>query len=313
MVKQASLPKKCRFAIKRLAKKVGLFQTLRSISREKYTEKFSASLLYGLLSSIAVNFFFEPGNVYASGVTGLAQVLSALSQRTLGVNIPVAAIFYAINLPLLVLAWRTIGQKFTIFTFITVTMSSLFIQFMPQITLTTDPLVNAIFGGLVMGTGIGYGLKSNISSGGTDIISLTIRRKTGRDVGRISLIVNGVIMVFAGLLFGWQYALYSMVTIFVSSRVTDAIYTKQKKMQATIVTSHPDRVIKMIHQKLHRGVTSINDAQGTYEGSKKAVLITIITRAEFYEFKYRMKKADPNAFVSVAENVQIIGRFVDVD
>lgn len=313
MVRQATRRKKLKFLISRWAKKVGLLKTLRSISREKYAERISASLLYGLLSSIAVNFFFQPGKVYSSGVTGLAQVLSAVAERTLGWDLPVAVVFYAINVPLLVLAWRTIGQKFTIFTFITVTMSSLFIQFMPQVTLTTDPLVNAIFGGLVMGTGIGYGLKSNISSGGTDIISLTIQRKTGRQVGRISMVVNLIIMMFAGLMFGWQYALYSMVTIFVSSRVTDAVFTKQKKMQAMIVTDKPDQVIKMIHKKLHRGVTCINDAQGTYEGSKKAVLITIITRAEFHEFKYRMKQTDPAAFVSVAENVQIIGRFVDAD
>ncbi|MDS8157588.1 YitT family protein, partial [Streptococcus pneumoniae] len=96
------------------------------------------------------------------------------------------------------------------------------------------------------------GLKSRISSGGTDIVSLTIRKKTGRDVGNISLIVNGIIMVFAGILFGWKYALYSMVTIFVSSRVTDAIFTKQKKMQAMIVTSNPDPVVRMIQKKLHR-------------------------------------------------------------
>lgn len=313
MVRKAPFSKKVKFQINRLAKRYGLLKTLRSISKEKYAEKISASLFYGLMSSIAVNFFFQPGKVYSSGVTGLAQVVVALVERSTSLDLPVAAVFYAINLPLLILAWYTIGHKFTIFTFITVSMSSLFIQFMPQVTLTTDPLVNAIFGGLVMGTGIGYGLKSNISSGGTDIISLTIRRKTGRQVGKISLMVNALIMSVAGLLFGWQYALYSMATIFVSSRVTDAIYTKQKKMQAMIVTDKPDKVIKMVHKKLHRGVTSINDAQGTYQGDKKAVLITIITRAEFNEFKDRMKKTDPQAFVSVAENVQIIGRFVDLD
>lgn len=313
MVRKATLPAKIRFFTNRLAKKIGILKTLKSISKEKYAEKISASLLYGLLSSIAVNFFFQPGKVYSSGVTGLAQVLAAVAERTLGWEIPVAAVFYTINLPLLMLAWRTIGQKFTIFTFITVTMSSLFIQLMPQVTLTPDPLVNAIFGGLVMGAGIGYGLKSNISSGGTDIISLTIRKKTGREVGRISLVVNAIIMVFAGILFDWRYALYSMVTIFVSSRVTDAVFTKQKKMQAMIVTDKPNQVIKMIHQKLHRGVTLINDAQGTYQGSKKAVLMTIITRAEFHEFKSRMMKTDPAAFISIAENVQIIGRFADPD
>lgn len=310
---KAPLHKHVKFVAKKSAKKMGVLQAVRSISREKYTEKVSASLLYGLLSSIAVNFFFQPGPVYSSGATGLAQVLSALSVRTLGFEIPVSLTFYAINIPLLIMAWYKIGHKFTIFTFITVTMSSLFIQVMPHVTLTEDPLINAIFGGLVMGTGIGFGLKSRISSGGTDIVSLTIRKKTGRDVGNISLIVNGIIMVFAGILFGWKYALYSMVTIFVSSRVTDAIFTKQKKMQAMIVTSNPDPVVRMIQKKLHRGVTLINDAEGTYNHEKKAVLLAIITREEYTDFKHYMRKADPKAFVSIAENVHILGRFVDLD
>ena len=310
---KAPLHKYVKYIEKKSAKKMGVLQAARSISREKYTEKFSASVLYGFLSSIAVNFFFQPGHVYSSGSTGLAQMLSALSLRTLGFEIPVSLTFYAINIPLLILAWYKIGHKFTIFTFITVTMSSLFIQVMPHVTLTEDPLINAIFGGLVMGAGIGFGLKSRISSGGTDIVSLTIRKKTGRDVGNISLIVNGIIMIFAGILFGWKYALYSMVTIFISSRVTDAIFTKQKKMQAMIVTSNPDPVIRMIHKKLHRGVTMINDAEGTYNHEKKAVLLAIITREEYTDFKYYMRKADPKAFVSIAENVHVLGHFVDLD
>jgi uncharacterized membrane-anchored protein YitT (DUF2179 family) len=311
MTKKTTFIKKVKYGINKTAKKVGLLSTIRSISREKYAEKISASLFYGLLSSIAVNFFFEPGHVYSSGATGLAQVLSALSKHLIGFTLPVSLTFYAINAPLLVLAWYKIGRRFTIFTFITVTMSSFFIQIMPQVTLTTDPLINAIFGGLVMGTGIGYSLKSRISSGGTDIISLTLRKKTGRDVGSLSLMVNGAIMIFAGILFGWQYALYSMVTIFVSSRVTDVIFTKQKKMQATIVTARPEKVTRLIHKKLNRGVTAINDAEGTYNHERKAVLIAIITREEYNDFKHLMRKADPKAFVSIAENVHILGRFVD--
>ena len=149
------LHKHVKFVAKKSAKKIGVWQAIRSISREKYTEKVSASLLYGLLSSIAVNFFFQPGHVYSSGATGLAQVLSALSVRTLGFEIPVSWTFY--------------------------------------------------------------------------------------------------------------------------------------------------------------GVTMINDAEGTYNHEKKAVLLTIITREEYTDFKYYMRKADPKAFVSIAENVHILGRFVDLD
>ena len=312
-MKKIRFHKLFRYHVRRLAYNIKLLRVLKSISREKYDEKVSASLLYGFLSAIAVNFFFQPGHVYSSGATGLAQILSVLSQRFIGFTIPVSLTFYAINIPLMIVAWYQIGHKFTIFTFITVSMSSLFIQFVPVITLTNDPIMNALFGGVVMGTGIGFALRNNISSGGTDIVSLTIRKLTGKNVGSISFLVNGTIMLIAGLTFGWKYALYSMITIFVSSRVTDAVFTKQKRMQAMIVTSQPDAIIEKIHKKLHRGATIIHNAEGTYNHQEKAVLLTVITRAEFNEFKYIMKKADPQAFITISENVHIIGRFVETE
>ena len=263
------------------------------------------------MTAVAVNFFFQPGHVYSSGATGLSQILSALSHRLIGTTIPVSLAFYLINIPLMILAWYQIGHKFTVFTFITVSMSSFFIQIVPEVVLTKDPIINALFGGVVMGTGVGFALKNNISSGGTDIVSLTVRKRTGRNVGSISFMVNGVIMLIAGVTFGWTYALYSMITIFVSSRVTDAVFTKQKKMQAIIITSHPEKVIEKIHNRLHRGATMINGAEGTYNHQEKVVLITVITRAEYNEFKHIIRKSDPQAFVSVAENVHILGRFVE--
>ena len=312
-MKKTRFHKLFRYHVRRLAYNIKLLRVLKSISREKYDEKVSASLLYGFLSAIAVNFFFQPGHVYSSGATGLAQILSVLSQRFIGFTIPVSLTFYAINIPLMIVAWYQIGHKFTIFTFITVSMSSLFIQFVPVITLTNDPIMNALFGGVVMGTGIGFALRNNISSGGTDIVSLTIRKRIGKNVGSISFLVNGTIMLIAGLTFGWKYALYSMITIFVSSRVTDAVFTKQKRMQAMIVTSQPDAIIEKIHKKLHRGATIIHNAEGTYNHQEKVVLLTVITRAEFNEFKYIMKKADPQAFITISENVHIIGRFVETE
>ena len=312
-MKQTEQTKKWHYYLRRFAHRVKILRVLQGISKEKYDEKISASLVYGFLSAVAVNFFFQPGHVYSSGATGLAQIISSLSNYWFNFHIPISVAFYCINIPLMILAWRQIGHKFTIFTFITVSMSSLFIQFVPVVVLTEDPIINALFGGVVMGLGIGFALRHNISSGGTDIVSLTIRKKTGRNVGSISFLVNGTIMLIAGLTFGWKYALYSMITIFVSSRVTDAVFTKQKRMQAMIVTSNPDAVIEKIHNKLHRGATMIHDAEGTYNHQRKAVLITVITRAEFNDFKHIMKQVDPTAFVSVSENVHILGRFVEVE
>ncbi|MGT2712360.1 YitT family protein [Streptococcus oriscaviae] len=305
--------RKLRIQFIRKARKNKFWSVISSISKEKYAERISGSIIYGLLSSIAVNFFFRPGKVYSSGVTGLAQIVSALAETYAQLDVPIALVYYGLNIPLLIVAWYKIGNKFTIFTFITVSFSSLFIQFMPHVTLTNDPLVNTIFGGLMLGTGIGFALRNNVSSGGTDIVSILIRKKTGKQVGSISLIVNASIMLIAGMTFGWQYALYSMVALFISSRMTDVIFVKQKRMQAMIITSHPERVIKMIHKRLHRGVTIINGAEGAYNHEQKTILLTIITRAEFTDFKYIMKKADKSAFVSVSDNVNIIGRFVESD
>ena len=192
-MKKTNFYKLFRYYVRRFAYNFKILRSLKSISREKYDEKISASLVYGFLSAVAVNFFFQPGHVYSSGATGLAQVITALSTRFLGFTIPVSVTFYAINIPLMILAWYQIGHKFTIFTFITVTMSSLFIQFVPEVTLTDNPIINALFGGVVMGTGIGFALKSSISSGGTDIVSLTVRKKTGRNVGNIWLGVCAVL------------------------------------------------------------------------------------------------------------------------
>ena len=117
-MKKTRFHKLFRYHVRRLAYNIKLLRVLKSISREKYDEKVSASLLYGFLSAIAVNFFFQPGHVYSSGATGLAQILSVLSQRFIGFTIPVSLTFYAINIPLMIVAWYQIGHKFTIFTFI---------------------------------------------------------------------------------------------------------------------------------------------------------------------------------------------------
>ena len=93
MIKKTSLKKKTKFIVSRWAERYGLLKTMQSISREKYAEKVSASLFYGLLSAIAVNFFFQPGHVYSSGATGFAQVLSAVSERLIGFRLPISVVF----------------------------------------------------------------------------------------------------------------------------------------------------------------------------------------------------------------------------
>lgn len=286
-------------------------KTFENWAYHDYTTKLSVSIVYALIASVALNFFYQPGNIYSSGVTGLAQILTTLSKSVIGFEIPVSTTLYLLNIPLFFLAWFKLGKKFTIFTFITVTLTSLSIHLLPQTILSTDPIICAIFGGAVNGVGIGLALKNGLSSGGLDIVSITIRKKTGRSIGSISIYFNALIVFVAGLLFGWQYMFYSALSIFVSGKVTDVVYTKQKKMQVMIVTKHPEAVIEAIQKCMRRGITIINEAEGAYKHDKQTVLMTIVTRYELPLLREAMKSSDPQAFVSIAENVQILGRFYE--
>ena len=283
------------------------------LPHSNYATKISTTIVYAITASAAVNFFYEPGNIYSSGVTGIAQIIGTLAQSAFGIKIPVALALLLLNLPLFILGWFKISPKFTIFTGITVLLTSVFMQIIPVQVLSTDPIINAIFGGVVMGAGGGYALRNGLSSGGLDFITIAIRKKTGKTIGSLSIIFNSFILLAAGLLFGWQYAFYSALAIFVSGKVMDAVFTKQKKMQVTIVTSCAEEVIHGIHGKMRRGITIINGAEGAFRYDRQKVLITVVTRYELPLLKQIMRETDPHAFVSIADNVQILGRFYEED
>ena len=276
-----------------------------------YATRLSVAVVYAFLAAIAVNFFYQPGHIYSSGATGFAQILTTLSDRVVGFTVPVSITLFLINVPLFFLAWFKIGHKFTIFTFITVFLTSFFIHIIPQTTLTKDPIICAIFGGAIMGVGIGFALKNGLSSGGLDILSIVIRERTGFSVGSISIIFNVMIMLMAGILFSWQYMFYSALAIFMSGKLTDALYTKQRKMQVMIVTKCPERVINSIQDHMRRGITIINEAEGAYKHDKQTVLFTVVTRFELPLLESIMRENDPDAFVSISENVRIMGRFYE--
>ena len=276
-----------------------------------YATRLSVAVVYAFLAAIAVNFFYQPGHIYSSGATGFAQILTTLSDRVVGFTVPVSITLFLINVPLFFLAWFKIGHKFTIFTFITVFLTSFFIHIIPQTTLTKDPIICAIFGGAIMGVGIGFALKNGLSSGGLDILSIVIRKRTGSSVGSISIIFNVMIMLMAGILFSWQYMFYSALAIFMSGKLTDALYMKQRKMQVMIVTKCPERVINSIQDHMRRGITIINEAEGAYKHDKQTVLFTVVTRFELPLLESIMRENDPDAFVSISENVRIMGRFYE--
>lgn len=277
--------------------------------RYNFLSKLSAAGFYSVSVAVALNFFWTPGHMYSSGITGFAQLINSISERFLPFTISTSIMYFLLNVPLFILGWVKIGHKFTFFTIIAVVLGSIMMKVVQPLTVHWDPLLCAIFGGVINGVGTGFALKNGISTGGLDIIGIVFRMKTGTSYGKFNILVNLVIIAAAGFVFGWTRALYSALTIFINGRVIDAVYTQHKKMQVMIVTEHPQHIIEGIQERMHRGITIIHDAEGAYAHTEKTVLITIIDRYDMYDIRRIVSQSDPYAFMTVSEVEKVYGRF----
>lgn len=281
------------------------------IERHVYIGRAGTAFIYAIFVSIANNFFWSPGHIYASGVTGLAQLISTLTGRYAPFQLDTALMLFVLNVPMFIIAWTKIGHRFTIFTFMAVTFASIMIRLIAPVTLTHDPLICALFGGAINGFGTGMALRYGISTGGLDIIGLVLTRKTGHKMGTINIIFNSFIILAAGFVFGWPYALYSAIGLVVNAKIMDMVYTRQQLLQVLIVTGRPKSVTDSIQNHIRRGITIVHGAEGAYHHDDKALLITVISRYEMAELQEAMQESDPNAFVSMTESMRIMGHFYE--
>lgn len=270
------------------------------------TKKIIIAMIYGLLSALSVNLFLEPAKIYSSGITGVSQLLRSLLEY-FGISMSVAMLVFLLNVPLLLLAWFKISKQYAIFSIVSVFTSVLFLKIIPAQQIVGERLAGSLFGGALIGVGVGLCFKAGFSTGGTDVIVTLVGRMTGKRVGMINNIINGFIILMAGLFFGWEAALYSLVEIFISSLLMDYIYTQQQKVTVTIFTKQPDALKKEMRDLLH-GATEI-DGLGLYTDEKTAVIMTIVSKYDLTELKRLIKSVDENAFVNIQPTDNLWGKF----
>lgn len=281
---------------------------IHNFMKNQYASRVGGAVFYGVIVAFAMNYFWRPGHIYSSGFTGFAQLVTTLT----GDRIPVALALALVNLPMLVIAWWKLSWRFATFTTLAVLLSSgLMPLFDTRRILTPDPLINAMFGGALNGMAVGTALRYGVGTGGLDVIGLLVKKHFGFKMGPINLSFNALIMVGAGLTYGWKYALYSIVGVIISSRMIDAFYTRQQQMQVMIITTKPDEMVDGIQRKMRRGVTIINDARGGYTGQERSVLLTVITQQERYELREAMREVDAQAFSSTWKIEHTVGRFYE--
>ena len=273
-----------------------------------HTRKIIAVLIGAFLGAIAINFFLIPANVYSSGFTGAAQLISRFLLEKTSINLSTGVLLFLLNIPVTILGWLKVGKSFTIYGFISIFLTSLFLEMIPIKQVSQDILLNAVFGGVISAVGIGFSLKFGASTGGMDIIAMVLSRMKDKPIGNYILTLNSVIILSAGFLFGWEKALYTLVTLYTSTRVIDAIHTRHVKLTAFVITKKAEEIKQAIHSRLVRGSTTI-PARGGYTNETKDLVMIVITRYELFDLERIIKEVDPGAFTNIIQTTGIFGFF----
>lgn len=159
---------------------------------------------------------------------------------------------------------------------------------------------------------MGLCLRAGFCTGGTDIIVLVLQKSTGQTVGQIGLVVNGLIVAAAGFLFGWEMALYSLVSIYVSTVMLDRFYLQQYKVTAMIVTAKGEEMTAALLAGNIRGLTVLPQALGGYSRQQRCVIWTVISQYELFFVRHIIQSTDPQAFVNIQPTSEVLGRFAEV-
>ena len=178
----------------------------------------------------------------------------------------------------------------------------------PAQPITYDPLLISIFGGLINGFSISLCLIGNTSSGGTDFIAIYFSEKKGIDVWNYILIGNAVVLFLAGILFGWDKALYSIIFQFTSTQVVQILHQKYKKHTLFIITNQPQKVYEEISKITNHSATQFSGT-GCYQGESHTMIYSVVSRDEAKILIKKVKEADPQAFINVIKTDYINGRF----
>ena len=258
---------------------------------------------------LAMNMFISPANLYTGGVTGIAQLIIAFASSAFGIQLSLGGLIFLLNVPLLYLAWRSIGKRFAVLSILTVVLQSIILELVPMGKFSDDILLNAVFGGVLIGVGVGMILKIGASTGGTDIVFQYLSMKFNGSFGKYSFAINAIIILIAGLTQGWETALYTIISIYITSVVIDKIHTVHQNLTLYIVTSKEDEMIKSLQQQLYRGIT-ILEGRGAYSKNDKSVLMMVLSSYELYEALAVIKMVDEQAFTNVVRSEMVQGYFL---
>ncbi|SFP52466.1 Uncharacterized membrane-anchored protein YitT, contains DUF161 and DUF2179 domains [Butyrivibrio proteoclasticus] len=265
-------------------------------------------LLAALLMSINIQTFINGGGLIPGGAQGLTIVIQRAALKYLSLQIAYSPINICLNAIPVYIGFRYIGKKFTLFSMIMVLANGFFVDVIPIHTVTHDPLLVAVFGGILNAVAITMCLEVDATSGGTDFISIFLSQRKGIDAFPIILAGNVIVLTIAGAMFGWEKALYSMIFQYVSTQTLHVLYRTYQQRTLFIITDMPDKVCSMIYSTCSHGATLI-DGEGSYAHKNKKIVYSIVSASDTRKLIPKIKEIDPNAFINSIRTEEVMGNF----
>lgn len=261
-----------------------------------------------VLMALNIKTFVRTGGLYPGGVSGLTLLIQRIVELFWGVELPYTLINLLLNLGPVYIGFRFIGKKFTLYSCLSIMLTNILTDILPSQAIVYDTLLISVFGGILNGFAISLCLMMNATTGGTDFIGIFLSEKKGVDSFNIVLGFNAVLLVIAGLLFGWEKALYSIIFQYTSTQVLHMLFKQYRQHTLFVVTNHARRIYEVIAKNSNHGATII-EAEGSYEHQERKIVYSVVSRAECKDIIKDIKEVDPKAFVNVINTQQISGRF----
>ena len=271
------------------------------------------AIIGSLLFCFAINTFVTPNHLYTGGILGLSQLIRSIVNDVFNVNTTFdysGIIYYLINIPLFIIAYKNISRQFFFRTLFAVSIQAIMLSVIPTKPIIDDLLTNVLVGGLIAGVGVGIILSSGASTGGTDIIGLIVAKKNNHfSVGKLGLIVNIFIYVIAGYRYGLEIMVYSIIYSFCDNVMVDKLHEQNICSTAFIFCKENPRIINdYIKNELNRDFTYW-DAKGGYDDSRTYIIYTALTKYELIKLERELKKLKTPCFMVKSEGVGIKGEF----
>lgn len=261
-----------------------------------------------VIMALNIKSFVRTGGLYPGGATGLALLIQRAGGMFFHVTIPYTVVNVALNAVPVYIGFRYIGRKFTLYSCLMIVLTSVLTDMLPGYAITYDTLLISIFGGLINGFVISLCLHMNATTGGTDFIAIYLSEKKGIDSWNVVLGLNVLILAAAGILFGWDKALYSIIFQYTSTQVLHMLYKKYQQETVFAVTNRAEEVYDAIAGTTHHGATII-EGQGAYEDRERKIVYSVVSSAESKKVIRAIKEADPHAFVNLMKTEQVAGKF----